>query len=331
MAIAIPAIVGLSLLAVLAFLVMYGLRSSARSVFGVIVSALALVPSLIPGLSGVTADIVDKLTHWVEAKWGDSARRVENALGSFLGATAAVVERGAIAAMHAAEWTLYGFTLLRFTVIPRMIGYALAPVTHALPALRRFDTWAWREIRAAEASATKRIGLAGATAAAATVAAALALARAAGALMPGALDYPLGQIKELWRTIDNTIYRRLNQLQKMLAAGVIGGLIVKALTRHLPWYRCANVNRFNRAVCRSPRWNLDGLLSLFADALIVTNICSLIPILEAAANDVAVPLVNELAALAGKLPACQRDRPPTLTVPDLYLPPVRYTGTLYLP
>jgi hypothetical protein len=58
--------------------------------------------------------------------------------------------------------------------------------------------------------------------------------------------------------------RRLSRLEKWLAAGVIGGVAIAALTRVFPYWQCSNVRRFLRGVCRSPLGALDWLFALAA-------------------------------------------------------------------
>lgn len=66
---------------------------------------------------------------------------------------------------------------------------------------------------------------------------------------------------------------------------------------------------------------LDDLLGLIIDALILTDICEVLPLLESAASDIAVPAVSLLTNAIDALPCVSGSEPPPLNVPKLYLDP----------
>lgn len=89
---------------------------------------------------------------------------------------------------------------------------------------------------------------------------------------------------------------------------------------------CKNFSRFLPKFCSMPTNLLSDLLALITDFLILTNICTVLPWIEDAANEV-LPFLTEFTTGAAAL-ACSGGRQisPTLTVPTLQLPPS--TGTL---
>lgn len=93
-----------------------------------------------------------------------------------------------------------------------------------------------------------------------------------------------------------------------LAALGLGGLRCSTLTNMLGKRACG-------------LWSdLEGLLGLFADTILLTNICELLPVLETAVSDVADPLVVTLADVGAGLCSGGIGAPPALSVPALSLP-----------
>jgi hypothetical protein len=66
--------------------------------------------------------------------------------------------------------------------------------------------------------------------------------------------------------------------------------------------------------------DLEGLLGLFADTVLLTNVCDLLPVLETAVSDVATPIVVTLTDVGAGLCSGGIGAPPALTVPALSLP-----------
>lgn len=84
--------------------------------------------------------------------------------------------------------------------------------------------------------------------------------------------------------------------------------------------RCAGFGNFwNTRKCGL--WSdLEGLLALFADTFLLTNICDLLPFLETAVSDVADPLVVGLTDIGAGLCSGGIGPAPILAVPALSLP-----------
>lgn len=93
-----------------------------------------------------------------------------------------------------------------------------------------------------------------------------------------------------------------------LAALGLGGLRCSTLTNSLANRGCG-------------LWkDLEGLLGLFADTLLLTNVCELIPLLEAGISEVADPLVVALTDVGAGLCSGGIGPAPALPVPALSLP-----------
>lgn len=56
--------------------------------------------------------------------------------------------------------------------------------------------------------------------------------------------------------------RRIGRLEAAIGSGVIAAGALAVLSRSFPYWRCTNVKRFNRALCRAPVGALDDLLGL---------------------------------------------------------------------
>lgn len=84
--------------------------------------------------------------------------------------------------------------------------------------------------------------------------------------------------------------------------------------------RCSSLgNMFNKRGCGL--WNdLESILGLLADTVLLTNICSLLPLLETAVSDVADPLVIALTDVGAGLCDGGIGPPPALPAVSLYLP-----------
>ena len=83
---------------------------------------------------------------------------------------------------------------------------------------------------------------------------------------------------------------------------------------------CKNFGRFAKSLCSIPTNLLSDLLALITDFLVLTNICTILPWIEDAANEV-LPFITEFTTGAAAL-ACSAggSTSPTLSVPTLQLP-----------
>jgi hypothetical protein len=63
----------------------------------------------------------------------------------------------------------------------------------------------------------------------------------------------------------------LARLWKAVFGGVVAATALGVLTRYFPYWRCANVRRFNRNLCRSPVGATDALFALLAFQLVAVD------------------------------------------------------------
>lgn len=114
-------------------------------------------------------------------------------------------------------------------------------------------------------------------------------------------------------------YIRANFLSNATEA-VTAAVAVALAALGLGGLRCNTLgNMMKRRGCGL--WgDLESILGLLADTVLLTNICSLLPPLEAAVSEVADPLVVALTDVGAGLCSGGIGPPPTLTVPPLSLP-----------
>lgn len=136
-------------------------------------------------------------------------------------------------------------------------------------------------------------------------------------VVPGVISgkdkYARGQIAQLKKR-ETSRWKHLGPLA-LLALGPV------AIHTLIGLVECKNIQRNLKRFCGAPSHIFDDLLALFADFFILTNICTILPWLEAGFN-VIEPAIAEVTAGAAAV-ACSNgyDRPAELRVPTLHLPP----------
>ena len=140
--------------------------------------------------------------------------------------------------------------------------------------------------------------------------------------------------REQTRVAENTnesLWAKVRHLDKVTTGVLASALVASALGRlGAGWIRCSNWGRIGRVGCRLPTHLLDDLLVLLTDFAVLANICTVLPWLEAAFDEVAAPLVDTLAAAGSALRCGGGLGDEVLEVPALYLPAAP-SLTLHLP
>jgi hypothetical protein len=117
------------------------------------------------------------------------------------------------------------------------------------------------------------------------------------------------------------LQKRIGRVEGLLGAAAFAGLMANAIGgitgRCL---RSGPIGRTARALCGLPTHLLDDFLSLLADFFILTNICSVIPWLEAAFSDIAIPITETLTTVTKDTIHCLTSDAAPLPVPTLHLP-----------
>jgi hypothetical protein len=322
-----PILIGLAPL--VAWLLLYGLRHSWATILKAIKHYLTS-PGLLQRIADPFGISAQPRVHRGEETLASESQAAAPATAGFLSHLALVIEHWAFTGAYVAERALAALYALRHAVLPKAIKAHTATTTtiaHRTARLTRAQA-----LRAAHGNAAlahelvieNRLALR----AQATAERALALAGAATipVARPFPLTVPVTWLGDTWRSLR----RRMSRVETLVGAGVLTALGLRVLARHLPWYRCTNVNRAMRQLCRTPHHFVDDLLGLFADFFILTNVCRVIPWLEAAFEEVATPLIGKLARVGAGLCNASYARGAALDVPALHLPPFA-ADSLHLP
>ena len=149
------------------------------------------------------------------------------------------------------------------------------------------------------------------------------------ALAGGIALAPGYAIPRLWRGIDDLrkwkthVGRRLHRLEKLL--GMTGLAIAIASVLRIPSFRCLTtgpIGKVSRALCGLSSAALQDLLGLIVDALILTNICEVITIMEDGLSLISGPLDAWIGTADAMFVHCGYDLGGTLPDPPLSLPPL---------
>ena len=121
---------------------------------------------------------------------------------------------------------------------------------------------------------------------------------------------------------------RVSNLERAAAAGTVGAIAIAAMTRVFPYWRCTNVRRFNRSLCRMPVGLLDDLLGAGLAALVLSDVCRIGTMTRQVA-ELAQPVLLELVAVADAATRCTSfPTPPPLPLERAALP--SSSGTIAL-
>jgi hypothetical protein len=132
-----------------------------------------------------------------------------------------------------------------------------------------------------------------------------------------------GELARLWKAI------RTNEAA--LATTAFVGAVALAMSRlGMGWLRCNTATQFGKKYGCSAWTRLDELLGLLGGALLITNICAVIPLIEEAFTVVAAPLIGTLSGVGAGLCSPGSSAADPLTPPQLYLP-ASPSDSLYLP
>jgi len=92
-----------------------------------------------------------------------------------------------------------------------------------------------------------------------------------------------------------TLSRRLSRVEQLVLGGAIAAGALAVLTRHFPWWQCTNVRSFNRALCRTPRADLEGALALLVTTGILLNFREYVELMQRIETETAVGIQGFLS------------------------------------
>lgn len=181
---------------------------------------------------------VDWLIHHTVKPISDAALTMQQPVAAFFFHLGAAIEAFAWSGWYTALRTFEALQILRRSVIPALLKPILALV-HALPRVTHVTI---REVHRTQVIAQK------------------AIAHAVAVTVPRALPWAEREAADAKATAERAL-RGIKGVRNLLAAGVLGGLIVKTLTRAGTGnIYCRNLREVNRHVCGADPHLLDTLL-----------------------------------------------------------------------
>lgn len=325
----------ISALVVFGCLVALGLVSILHRVSTAVVGGMAGLLGKIPGLGKVLSTPVNIVVNWMDREFTKAEHALDAALANYLHQLGQLV-RWFGAEIRDLAHSVY---TLATVVIPHAVIDALKVDLAAVRGLVsgavalatdawHVATWArWQITHVAE-------GVIGAAVIALITplrdSVQAALNHVAGRIL--ALEATVGgviatDIGNLWEwtkrlgDLYNSAAARIAALERAVSTEALTAAVALAITKlGLDWIRCNRVGRFGRAMCGGSGAFFDDLLALVAEAFILTNVCTLIPLLEEAASAVAVPLVEGLTVVGAGLCAGSQAAPALPTPPGFEIP-----------
>jgi hypothetical protein len=88
---------------------------------------------------------------------------------------------------------------------------------------------------------------------------------------------------------------RVRALELELATGALAAIAITALTRVWPYWKCTNVRRAMRGICRAPTGLIDLLFGLGVETIVVSQLCDFIAAVSSAARFVEPELLAFVA------------------------------------
>jgi hypothetical protein len=314
----------------IAWALLFGLRQSWAQILKAIKAYLSS-PNILQRIFDPFHISSQPKVHQGEKTLGDEALQAEPTTAGFVAGLAGLVEFNAFTIKYIARDTLAALEGLVGHTIPVAVGARTRTTRQHAEAANQRARQAARVAAAAAAAAFAGLRLWGHAAGHAQVTANKALAKAQAIAIPAPGVIARERVQAKSTASERKYTRWLRRIALALGIGSLAGLVVKVLVRQLPWFRCANVNRTMRQLCRTPYHFLSDLLALTADFFILTNICRVIPWLEAAFAEVGGPLISKLAGVGAGLCGAGYEPAAPLASPPLHLPAVAGHGTLYIP
>lgn len=323
-----PAIpyIAVALTAIVAWLVVYGLRLTIVTWLGGLLHWMTGIFNLPFGIGNPIQGTVDKGIHYVASLLADAALALENTIAWCFRGIEQVIRLVGDSMAELAHETLHGFRLLVESTIPAIVR----ELTH--PLWKGIDQAEGR-LRAIEREALQRLHL-GIDTLRRDLAEATQRAEAAARSTAASLERRLGIIThgveaELQDVVGYTrrnLNVRLRRIEELLATGAIATAALAVLSREIPWFRCTNVQRLGRSACRFPVQLLEALLGGALDALVVTDLCLIARAVRLGVQELR-PVIHELfvvgdAALCGGQHGAPDDLVLNAVAPPVPLSPI---------
>jgi hypothetical protein len=301
-------------------IVLWGLREGYMHTLGALLYEIADVLRRAPLVGGRLAGALDGINDRVQAALAHAQAAAQRGAALAWNAFTEVIEYAAETILDMNAATLSALIAVRDVAIPRAVGGEVKPLRRELAdfrtGLRRVVDQELARFRHGidrlrrDLAAEHRAAFQGIDALGSSLAARL---RSLEGRLNARIEAAVGALRRPFSL-------RLSRLERLLAAGVLGGIAVAALTRVFPFWQCTNVRRFNRGLCRTPTGWLDLLFGVGVEAILVSQLCDFVYALSIAARG-AQPLLIEFVAVEDVLIGCHgATKPPALPVAARALP-----------
>ena len=305
----------------LAWIVLYGLQSGYDSTLGALLRWLHDHTSVkFFGIKLTDPIPFGKIDHWIKGRIGDGMRAVEYGMSG----TVHWMEYTWRLTVDSLEWfareTTGAIETLATGTLPAWIDAGTRPLHAAIGALYgelnslRLEGQALvlRYAHSIEAEMEREFGIAwrGID----------AIGKSAAAALESAVHGIEARIASLADYIYHGVSARLGHLERLLAGGLIAAIALEAIGRVWPYFKCGNVRRAARGICRADTAILDLLFGAGIEALLVSDLCGLVTALSAVARK-AEPLLLEFVSVENALIGCHGiEAAPLLALPAVTVP-----------
>lgn len=297
-----------------------GLQKGYDATLGALLRDLADSARGIRWVGGSIASAIEGIDHFVMRQIGRAIGAVERASSETWNALTWIVRELADSIAELASDTYTAVQGVVLGEIPTQVGNLTAATGRSLAALRRFVRVEVARVLRAQALRAKGL--------------ALDLENAFGKAFRG-IDAIRGvSIPRLWRALAGAaaavlalkryvygnLSRRLSRVEGLLLGGALTAAILSVLARRLPWYRCTNVRRWNRFLCRLPLGFLDDLLGLAGAVVVLSDVCRIGRAVASLARAVEEPMLAIVTAADAGTRCTTFPPPPELPLRAAALP-----------
>lgn len=309
-------------LIVLAFvwITLWGLKYGYEYTLGAMLRRLADQTRGIRWIGGRIASTFESMDSFVQARIADGIETIEASAARLWDGLAWLVRETADALVAYANDVHDAIAALSDAEIPRQVRVVTHPIVQRITRTVKVDDTRWRAESLARTRGIDQLN---------RDLTAEALARERGIDRLGNLigELVLPRVRALDQAVADVVgftrrnlRVRVGNLERAAAAGTIGAIAIAAMTRVFPYWRCTNVRRFNRSLCRMPVGLLDDLFGAGLALLVLSDVCR-IGALTREVAELAQPVLLELVGVVDAATRCTSfPRPAALPLDAVELP-----------
>lgn len=301
-------------------IVLIGLQKGYDATLGALLAKLADSVEDIWLIGGTVAGAINSIDHYVMRSIGRAIASLERASSETWGALTWLVRETGDSIAELARDTYLAIEGVILGEIPTQVGNLTRPIGNSLARLRRY-------VRTEVARQVHALGVR-------TKGIALDMEHAFGKAWQG-IDAIRGvSIPRLWkalaaaaagtlalkRYVYDVLSRRLSRVEGLVLGGALTVAALNVLTRSIPWFRCSNVRRFNRFLCRMPLGFLDDLLGLAGAVVLLSDVCRIGRAVASLARAVEGPMLALVTATGAASQCTSFPPPPALPLRAAELP-----------